>query len=69
MKKALFVAFAALCAISSIMATTTKTGKINSNQQMNRFIQDTIPGRKTDTSTYPKRDTTTMPRMVDQKIK
>jgi hypothetical protein len=65
MKKVLLAAFAGICVLSSIMATTVNSGKINSNPTMNQVIRDTVPGKKSDTSSYPKRDTTSMPR-VDQ---
>jgi hypothetical protein len=65
MKKVLFSALAGICVISSIMGFSASTGKINSNQQLNQFVRDTIPNKKTDTSRYPKRDTTSMPKMVD----
>ena len=65
MKKVLFAAFAGMCVISSIMATSSNTGRINSNQQLSQLVRDTVPGRKSDTSRYPKRDTTSMPKIVD----
>ncbi len=65
MKKVLFAAFAGLCVISSIMATSASSGKIRNNHQVSQFIRDTVPNRKTDTSRYPKPDTTSMPKIVD----
>jgi hypothetical protein len=67
MKKALLAALAGVCVISSIMAGSGKDGKITSVKMENRMLKDTIPG-KTDTSRYPKHDTTKMPRLADGKI-
>jgi hypothetical protein len=64
MKKALFAAFAGVCVISSLMATSTN-GKLKTSQHQVQFVRDTIPG-KTDTTRYPKHDTTKMPRLVDE---
>jgi hypothetical protein len=69
MKKVLLFAFAGICVVSSIMATSANTGIINSNQQLNQLVRDTVPNKKTDTSRYPKRDTTSMPKMVDPGVK
>jgi hypothetical protein len=63
MKKVLFAAFAGICVLSSVMATSGDSGKINANPRINQIIRDTVPGKKSDTSTYPKRDTTSMPRL------
>jgi hypothetical protein len=65
MKKVLFAAFAGMCVISSIMATSANTGRINSNQQLSQLLRDTVPSRKSDTSRSPKRDTTSMPKIID----
>jgi hypothetical protein len=65
MKKVLFAAFAGMCVISSIMATSVNTGRINSNQQLSQLVRDTVPSRRADTSRSPKRDTTSMPKIVD----
>jgi hypothetical protein len=67
MKKALLAAFAGVCVISSIMAGSGKDGKITSVKMENRMLKDTIPG-KTDTSRYPKHDTTKMPRLVGESL-
>jgi hypothetical protein len=67
MKKVLFAAFAGICVISSIMATPAHPGtkKMDSQVMARQFMNDTVPGRKTDTSRYPKpTDTTSMPKMV-----
>jgi hypothetical protein len=64
MKKVLFAAFAGICILSSIMATTAGSEQTNRNQRMDQILRDTIPGRKSDTSSYPKRDTTSMPHMI-----
>jgi hypothetical protein len=69
MKKAFLVAFAGVCVISSIMAGAGKEGKVISAKMENRMLRDTIPG-KTDTSRYPKHDTTNLPRFADgQQVK
>jgi hypothetical protein len=68
MKKALFAAFGVVCIISSIMAGSGKDGKVISSKMENRMLRDTIPG-KTDTSRYPKHDTTNLPRLADGQIK
>jgi len=66
MKKLLVVAFAGLCVASSIMATTAGPGKFKTYPSADRMtIRDTVPGKKSDTSSYPKRDTSSMPRVVD----
>jgi len=65
MKKALLAAFAGVCVISSIMAGAGKDEKVTSVKMENRMLKDTIPG-KTDTSRYPKHDTTKMPRLMDR---
>jgi hypothetical protein len=67
MKKALLAAFAGICVISSIMAGAGKVGKVTGVKMENRMLNDTIPG-KTDTSRYPKHDTTKMPRIVDESL-
>jgi hypothetical protein len=69
MKKVLFAAFAGLCVISSIRATSAGTGRISNSQQVSQVIRDTIPGKKSDTSRTPKRDTTSMPKVVDPMVK
>jgi hypothetical protein len=61
MKKALFAAFGVVCVISSIMAGSGNNGRVTNVKMENRMLRDTIPG-KTDTSRYPKHDTTNMPR-------
>ncbi len=66
MKKALLAAFAGVCVISSIMAGSGKDGKVIIKME-NRMLTDTIPG-KTDTSRYPKHDTTKMPRLVGESL-
>ena len=43
MKKVLFAAFAGLCVVSSIMATSTTTGKLTRFQQINQIVRYTIP--------------------------
>jgi len=43
MKKVLFAAFAGLCVVSSIMATSTTTGKLTRFQQINQIVRDTVP--------------------------
>ena len=58
MKKVLFAAFAGICVLSSVMATSGHSGKIDRNVGTNQVIRDSVPNRKTDTSSYPKRDTT-----------
>jgi hypothetical protein len=63
MKKVLFAAFAGICVLSSVMATSGNSGKINSNPATPQIVRDTVPGKKTDTSSYPKRDTASMPRL------
>jgi hypothetical protein len=63
MKKVLFAAFAGICVLSSVMATSGNPGKINSNPITTQNLRDTVPGKKSDTSSYPKRDTTSMPRL------
>ncbi len=65
MKKALVAAFAVVCVISSIMAGSGKEGKMVSVKMENRMLRDTVPG-KTDTSRWPKHDTTNMPRLTDR---
>jgi hypothetical protein len=67
MKKALLAAFAGMCVIFSIMAGFGQTGKTRSVKMENRMLRDTIPG-KTDTSRYPKHDTTKMPRFADGQL-
>jgi hypothetical protein len=57
MKKVLFAAFAGMCVISSIMATSANTGTVKGNPGIDQIIRDTVPGKKSDTSSYPKRDT------------
>jgi hypothetical protein len=69
MKKALLFAFAGICVVSSITANSGNTGRMNSNQQLSQLVRDTVPNKKTDTSRYPKRDTTSMPKMVDPGVK
>ena len=66
MKKVLFAAIAGICVLSSVMATTANSGKIKINTGINGMIRDTVPGKKTDTSSYPKRDTTAVPRLDHQ---
>jgi hypothetical protein len=63
MKKVLFAAFAGICVLSSVLASSGNSGKININPRVDHMIRDTIPGKKNDTSSYPKRDTTSMPRL------
>jgi hypothetical protein len=63
MKKVLFAAIAGICVLSSVMATSGNSGKINSNPVIPRNVRDTVPAKKTDTSSYPKKDTTSMPRL------
>jgi hypothetical protein len=63
MKKVLFAAFAGICVLSSVMATSENSRKFSSNTRINQIIRDTIPNKKTDTSSKPKRDTTSMPRL------
>lgn len=68
MKKVLFAAFAGVCVLSSVMATSSNAGKVNSRSTINQLVRDTIPGKKADTSSYPKKDTASMPRLnQDQK--
>ena len=67
MKKALFAAFAVVCVISSLLAGTGKNGRLKIVQTESSILRDTIPG-KTDTSRYPKHDTTNMPRFADGQI-
>jgi hypothetical protein len=62
MKKALLAAFAGVCVISSIMAGAGQHSKMSGVKMDHRMLRDTIPG-KTDTSRYPKHDTTKMPRL------
>jgi hypothetical protein len=67
MKKMLFAAFAGVCVLSSVMATSARHEKMQSSSSMvvKSFMNDTVPGRKTDTSRYPKpTDTTSMPKLV-----
>jgi hypothetical protein len=67
MKKVLFAAFTVMCILSSIMATSANQDKMESSSKFVRkqFVNDTVPGRKTDTSRYPKpTDTTSMPKLV-----
>lgn len=71
MKKALFAAFAGVCILSSFTATSTDHRKMETGSKivMNSFWNDSVPGRKTDTSRYPKpTDTTSMPKL-SQEIK
>jgi hypothetical protein len=58
MKKVLFAAFAGICVLSSVMATSGDSGKINAKPGINQMIRDTVPNKKSDTSSYPKKDTT-----------
>jgi len=83
MKKVLFAAFAGMCVVSSIMATSANTGKLSRNQQINQVLRDTLP--PTDTTkkaevflmsdTVPsKKDTTRKPgdtasRIVDLSVR
>jgi hypothetical protein len=62
MKKVLFAALAGICVLSSVMATSGNAGKINASSVIKQMIRDTVPGKKSDTSSYPKRDTASMPR-------
>jgi hypothetical protein len=67
MKKVLFAAFAGVCVLSSVMATSAHHEKRQSGSSIvvKPFMYDTVPGRKTDTSRYPKpTDTTSMPKLV-----
>lgn len=85
MKKVLFAAFAGMCVISSIMATSANTGKI-SNLRISQVLCDTVPPKDTSkiaevfvmSDTIPKKksdtthkpsDTTSMPRIVDLSVK
>jgi hypothetical protein len=43
MKKVLFAAFAGMCVVSSIMATSANTGKLSSTRQINQVLRDTVP--------------------------
>jgi len=62
MKKVLFAAFAGICIVSSIMATPAHKGTADNKIRIGQY--DTIPGKKTDTSRYPKPgDTTSMPKL------
>jgi hypothetical protein len=63
MKKVLFAAIAGICVLSSVMATSGHSVKINSKSAVQHTIRDTVPGKKSDTSSYPKRDTASMPRL------
>jgi len=63
MKKVLFAAFAGVCVLSSVMATSSNGGKMYSRTVSNQQVRDTIPNKKTDTSSYQKKDTTSMPRL------
>ena len=63
MKKVLFAAFAGVCVLSSVMATSANGGKMYSRTVSNQLVRDTIPSKKTDTSSYPKKDTASMPRL------
>lgn len=64
MKKALFAAFAGMCVVSSIMATSANPDRVKNSTRTDQIVRDTIPSKKTDTSSYPKRDTASMPRLT-----
>jgi len=66
MKKVVFAAFAGMCVISSIMATSAVPGTLKQEPRLVQIKSDTVPGKRKDTSSYPKRDTTSIPRL-DQK--
>jgi hypothetical protein len=63
MKKVFFAAVAGICVLTSVMAGSGNSGKINGSTAINHMIRDSVPGKKSDTSSYPKRDTTSMPRL------
>jgi hypothetical protein len=67
MKKAIVAAFGLVCVISSFMAGSGRAEKLINVKMENRILRDTIPG-KTDTTRYPKHDTTAMPRFTDKVI-
>ncbi|HEY4966038.1 MAG TPA: hypothetical protein VII28_06550, partial [Puia sp.] len=51
-------AFAGICVLSSVMATSGNAGKVKKDAGREQVIRDSVPGKKKDTSSYPKRDTT-----------
>lgn len=68
MKKVYLAAVAGLCVMTSIMATSVPKGKTGANGTY-YTKNDTVPGRKYDTSRNPKPDTASMPRIVDRELK
>jgi hypothetical protein len=68
MKKVLFAAFAGGCLMVSVMGTSANAGKTNHNTAISQYmLKDTVPGKgkRSDTSSYPKKDTSSMPRLTD----
>jgi hypothetical protein len=68
MKKVYLAAFAGLCVMTSIMATSFPKGKSGESRSF-YTKNDSVPGRKYDTSRNPKPDTASMPRIVDRELK
>jgi hypothetical protein len=67
MKKVLFAAFAGFCILSSFRTTSVHQTKLESGSRTHAMLwmNDSTPGKKTDTSRYPKPgDTTSMPKMI-----
>jgi len=58
MKKVVFAALAGICVLSSFIGASGNSVKINGNAGTRQVIRDTVPNKKTDTSSNPKRDTT-----------
>jgi hypothetical protein len=66
MKKVLLAAFAGVCVMTSIMATSAPSGNYSNSKKAQQAIRDTVPSKKGDTSRSPKPDTT---KIVDLELR
>jgi hypothetical protein len=69
MKKLFIAAAAGTCLMVSILGFSANSGQVNQNATISQYmLKDTVPGkgRRSDTTSYPKRDTSSMPRLTDE---